>query len=524
MSGRHLGIAAVQHSLLPAVAEPVFQPQVAPEAAIPHPAWQRARAAALEALFSGDATILLGQAGSGKTLLLTDLARVLRNADQPVRLIKQPTALQGARGEDILLVDEADALDADVLEALCAGPAPVLLAVRPGSMERLARLPVRCVALDPLAPEDVARFVAARLAAAGRPRDLLEAEAVLALARHSGGLPRLVNTIGGSALFLAGWDGSPRVKVRHVEEAAAMRNDPGDGALPPRAAPFFASRAAPSTAAMLPNYSAALMRRRVALGGMTAVAGVLFALPWLTHRRVSGPLPAAQADTGHEDAGHRDAASREADSREATPRDVSHQGAARQAVQAAQGDAGGPSQADKEADGLTAAGVADARSELAADGTPDLDARLAPASSVVMATPGGAGGERLTAPGRPAAVAPDRPAGVASDTSVVFQGSIFNETMGQSGHVSLVIRRQPATDAITARFNASQGLVGSGVLAGSVSGTGRITASGQLLMGKNPFLCDLNGVLNGNTLTGSASFVRSGTGATYHSRFTLVRA
>ena len=515
MSGRHLGIAAVQHSFLPAITEPVFQSQIAPEAAIPHPAWQRARAATLEALFSGDATILLGPAGSGKTLLLHDLARVLRNADQPVRLIEQPAALDGPRGEDILLVDEADALDADVLAALCAGPAPVLLAARPSSAERLARLPVRRVALDPLAPEDVARFVATRLAAAGRPRGLLEAEAVLALARHSGGLPRLVNTLGGSALFLAGWDGSPRVRARHVEEAVALRNDPGDGALPPLAAPSLASHATPPAMAVLPNYSAALIRRRAALGSMATAAGVLFALPWLTQRRVAGPLPAAQANTGHKEAGHQDVASQEA----------GHQGTTRQPVQVAQGDAGAPSLATRDTDGPMATGTANAQSELVEDDdTPDFDAQPAhPASSVAVASPAQAGPGRPTAPGHAAGTAQDRDASAASETSVLFQGTIFNETMGQGGHVSLVIHRQPATDAITARFNASRGLVGSGLLAGSVSGTGRITASGQLLMGKNPFLCDLNGTLSGNTLTGSASFVRSGSGTTYHSRFSLVR-
>ena len=510
----------------PAVADPVFQSQIAPEAAVPHPAWQRARAAALEAVFSGDATVLLGAPGSGKTLLLQELARVLRNADQPVRLIRQPAALDGPRGEDILLVDDADDLDADVLAVLCAGPAPVLLAARPSSAERLARHPVRLVALDPLAPEDVAQFVAARLAAAGRERDLLEAEAVLALARHSDGLPRLVNILGGSALFLAGWDGSPRVQSRHVEEAVALRNDPGDGALPPLAAPSLASGTAPPTMAVLPNYSAALVRRRAALGGMAAAAGVLFALPWLTQRRAAGALLAAQADSGHKDAGRQELASRDAGHQGAGGQDVNRHDVARKPVQAAQSDAGTPSLADKDADNPTAASAADAQFKLAeADEMPGLNARpVRPAASVVVAAPVQAEPGRLTVPGHPVAAAPGRNAIAASEAPVLFQGPIFNETMGQGGHVSLVIHRQPATDAITARFNASQGLSGSGVLAGNVSGAGRITASGQLLMGKNPFLCDLSGTLSGNTLTGSASFVRSGSGAIYHSRFTLVRA
>ncbi|MGI4942595.1 MAG: hypothetical protein ACRYHQ_18845 [Janthinobacterium lividum] len=88
-----------------------------------------------------------------------------------------------------------------------------------------------------------------------------------------------------------------------------------------------------------------------------------------------------------------------------------------------------------------------------------------------------------------------------------------------------MIRRQLQGGAITARFDASQGLLGSGVLAGSMSGTGRITASGQLMVGKNPFNCDLSGTIVGDKLTGSASFVRSGnTGWAARSVFTLTRA
>ena len=523
----------MQHSSLLAVADPVFQLQITPEAAVRHPAWQRARAAALEALFSGDATVLLGPPGSGKTLLLHDLARTLRNADQPVRLIRQPGALDGPRGDDILLVDEADALGADALAALCAGPAPVLLAALPSFAERLAAHPVRHVALDPLAPEDVARFVAIRLAAVGRPRDLLEPEAVLALARHSGGLLRLVNTIGGAALFLAGWDGSPRVGLRHVEEAAAMRNDSGEVAPPPAAGPSFASMGndtgeaapplpaelsfarltAPPPVAELPNYSGALLRRRAVLGGMATAAGVLFALPWLTRKPPGESLPAALTGTGT-------------------------RGVAGQTSQVAQAGIVAPTQPVADVGGPTVAATpTSAQPELA---VPDAQQTAAahPAAAAppreaepqrqaepqrLAESPRQAEPQRLTALDRPAP-ATARHMAAGSETALLFQGPIFNETMGQGGHVSLVIQKQAPTGAITARFNASQGLVGSGVLAGSVSGTGRVTASGQLLMGRNSFLCDLNGVLVGDTLTGSASFARPNGGVTYHSRFSLVRA
>ncbi len=491
----------------PAAADLVFQAQIAPEAAVPHPAWQRARAAALEALFSGDATVLLGPPGSGKTLLLHDLARTLRNADQPVRLIEQPGALDGSRGNDILLVDEADSLGADALAALVTGPAPVLLAALPGSAGRLAGHPVRRVALDPLAPEDVARFVATRLAAAGRPRDLLEPEAVLALARYSGGSVRLVNTIGGSALFLAGWDGSARVGLRHVEEAAAMRSD-FDGATP--LLPTEASGpVAPPLVAVLPNYSGALLRRRAALGGMATAAGVLFALPWLTQRRSALPLQAAQAGTPSTGAPSTGAPS------------TGTQGVASRTVQVAQTGAGAASPAIADEGGPATAAIAspaDARPALA-----ELGARpTVLVTPTIVVSPPQAEPRRLAVLNRSTLAAYRGTA--LSETALLFQGSMFNETMGQGGHISLVIQRQASTGAIIARFNASQGLVGSGVLVGNVSGAGRITVSGQLLMGRNPFLCDLDGALVGDTLTGSANFARPSGGVTYHSRFSLIRA
>ena len=96
--------------------------------------------------------------------------------------------------------------------------------------------------------------------------------------------------------------------------------------------------------------------------------------------------------------------------------------------------------------------------------------------------------------------------------------------MGQGGYVTLVIRQHAPDGAITAQFNASQGLSGTGVLAGSLSGTGRITASGPLHMGQNVFYCDLSGAIAGPRLTGSASFARSGNSSyVARSTFNLTR-
>lgn len=528
----------MHQTVLPALADPLFQLQIAPDAAFPHPAWQQARAAVLKALDNGSIAVLLGPPGSGKSLLLKELARTLRQAGKPARLIERTEALDGPPGNGILLVDEADTLSPDALAILCAGPAPVVLAALPGFPARLAGnpRPVREAVLDRLQPQDVARYVAARLAAVGRPRNLIEPEAVLALAGHSSGLLRLVNTLGGAAVFLAGLDGSEHVSRRHVDEAASMREDFGeDGfdqdlvppfqaepahvALPPArpvptalrpdaplpdialpvapppvspvvAEPVSTAVESPASAPLAPppNFRAERIRRRAALGTMATASAILFALPWLTRRQPAALFPSKAAGGP-----------------------------------ASPADPGTPPLvvADSGAAGPAAPEAPTAQAPTAKAEAPRSETPLPPvaASSLPHAEPVRRADKAPSAPPVELRVT------MAPDAPVLFQGPIYNETMGQSGHVALVIRKQASSGAITARFDASQGLLGSGMLAGSMSGTGRIAASGQLMVGKNPFNCDLNGTIVGDKLTGSASFVRNGgSGLTARSVFTLTRA
>lgn len=534
----------MQHTVLPALADPLFQLQIAPDAAFPHPAWQQARAVVLNALYDGGIIVLLGPPGSGKSLLLKELASTLRRAGKPARLIERTEALDGPPGSGILLVDEADTLSPDALAALCAGPAPVVLAALPGFPARLTGnpRPVQEAVLGRLQPQDVARYVAARLDAVGRPRNLIEPEAILALARHSDGLLRLINTLGGAAVFLAGLDGSKHVSRQHVDEAASMRDDFGDEdfnqgaatpfqaepvhvALPPDGPVPIASRPvapflveAPSVAPLqvppvvakpvpmavatpspalhppMPNFRAERIRRRAALSTMITASAVLFALPWLTRRpQGAQPSPSQAADDPVSPATAGNPSLIVADSEAADPTALK--------ASAAQSP-------------VSQASVAQAETV-----RPEAPGPSAPVASLPHAEPVRRV-ERV-----PSAPAAELRVTMPPDAPVLFQGPIYNETMRQGGHVALVIRRQLQGGAITARFDASQGLLGSGVLAGSMSGTGRITASGQLMVGKNPFNCDLSGTIVGDKLTGSASFVRSGnTGWAARSVFTLTRA
>ena len=493
----------MQPTLSPVIADTPFRLQATPSEAIAHPAWQRARAAVLAALGRGEAAVLVGPPGTGKTLLLQDLAQALRHEGRSVRLVERGDALDPVLGTDVLLVDEAGRMDADALARLCATGTSFVLAALPDFAERLDGLarPITPVALEPLSAEEVARFVAARLSAAGRPRDMLEPDAVLALARHSAGLLRLVNVLGGAAVFLAELEEAPRVCRRHVDEAAAMRGGVDEDAAPPappaaeptRAAtpcvktslepltPSLRSRATaatpPTDPSLAPYVPLSAWRRRVALGAATVGLGLVLAGGWtLSGWRAAQPPGApvdARGGTGASPRGH--ASSQPPGAR---PGDRDH------AVESSRDNVGSPAPREEQAP---------------------------PRQLTETSSPPRAG----TAPRSRSAV---------SGVPVSFRGPVYNETMQQGGQMSLAISKQRPSGAIIARFEAWGGLLGSGELTGHLSADGRISASGQLMVGKNLFVCDLSGLVAGDKLTGSASFVRSGGGRVAHSRFTLTRS
>lgn len=477
----------MQHPFPQAVADQMFGSPFASVALFAHPAWQQARAATLEALGGGGTTVLVGPPGSGKSSLVEELARTLREAGNPVRSVEQ-VRNSDSSSDGVLLVDDADGLSNSELAQLCASPAPVLLAALPGFEKRITwhTRPIRCVVLGRLSPQDVGRYVVFKLAAAGRPRGLLEPEAVLALARHSGGLMRLVNTLGGTAVFLAGLEDTPQVALRHVDEAASMHDDiGGDTALLFAAEPALD---APVLGAPAPTPTGGrdrLLGRRAALStAAVAASGVLFALPWLGRRLQSAGPSAAQTSAPP-----------------AIP-DV-----------AVVAESGGTRQFTTDSSALQAESSA---LQAGPEAVP-LPA-MAPQPPVLHAR----SGRRAEKPPTGASTKVQEPL-LAADEAVLFQGPIYNETLGQGGYVTLLLRKQQRSGAITARFNASQGLLGSGVLIGSLSEMGHLAASGPLLVGRNSFMCGLTGTIAGERLTGTADFTRSGRWAA-RSTFTLSRA
>ena len=472
----------MQPTLSPTVSDTPFRLHTAPGEAIAHPGWRQARTAVLAALGRGEAVALLGLPGTGKTLLMQHLAQVLRHEGWSVRLVERGDALHPALQADVLLVDEAGRMGADALDRLCATDMPFVLAALPGFAERLAELPrpITPVTLEPLPPEQIARFVAARLSATGRPSDMLEPGAVLALARHSSGLLRLVNVLAGSAVFLAELERAPRVGRRHVDEAASLR----DGVHEDAAAPASAEKVRPDGATTLRAEAPAALRaplpawrrRRATLGTAAIALSLLLVGGWAVSGWRSMRPSGAQPDS--------------LVPRTESPRDAT----STQPMGVQPNERSG----DAEAPGGESSPVPQQEEQLR---QPQRDAIPRPSAS---ASPR----QRLVAP----------------DALVSFRGPVHNETLQQGGQMSLVIRRQGSPDSISAQFEAWGGLLGSGKLVGTLSDDGRISASGQLMVGKNPFNCDLSGLITDGTLTGSATFVRPGGGRVSRSSFALVRS
>ena len=395
--------------LRPADADLPFDPGLPPERAFAHEGWVEARRAALRALAAGARVALVGEGGTGKTLLLRELARTLGNGGIRVRLSERGDTAAPAGPGTAHLVDEADALDDNAL-ARIATEGLTVLALLPRSVPRLDALPVRfeIVPLRPMRAEEVGGFISAALRDAGLPSDLFTRAALDRLFALSSGLPRLVVTLGRAAVFQARLEGAARVEAAHVNAAETMRSG---------------TEPEPPPAPMAPRPAETKRRLQPALLTLPVLAVAGLGALWL-----------------------------------AQPRSTIH----------------------PEATGAPAA--------------------IAPVDSVAPAAP-------EVAP-QPAATSATPRAEAAAPELGTFRGVTFNETLGRGGTLRLTINRVGTGDTVVAWFEAGGGLAGSGQLAGSLSADGRLVVSGTLLIGRNSFAAELEGILAGDLLTGTARYDR----------------
>ena len=194
--------------------------------------WVLVRDRAAAALLGGSQRLLLtGPAGTGKTVLIEHIARVLR-AGRTV-LIQLADADPAPPGPGVtLFVDEADRLSASKLKQLLdqAAGAIVLTGLAP-LVRRIGAGTVH-LTLEPLGQIDAQEYIAQWLALNGRTPVELDSKAVRVLVELSGGIPRLLSTLLAAGAWLAKNSNAPVIEASHIQEAAELRSVLGAPAAP----------------------------------------------------------------------------------------------------------------------------------------------------------------------------------------------------------------------------------------------------------------------------------------------------
>ena len=259
-------------------------PRTQPMSPVLFTQWVTVRDRAAAALLGGTQRLLLtGAAGTGKTVLIEHVARVLRAAGRTV-IIQLADADPAPPGPGVtLFVDEADRLSAPKLKQLLGEAAGAV--VLTGLAPLVRRVPTGTVhlALEPLGPAEAQAYIAQWLALNGRTSAELDSKAVRVLVDVSGGVPRLLSTLLAAGAWLAKTGSAPVIEASHIKEAAELRS-----VLGPPAAREIAIVERPPERSALVSWSASLTG--VVLLGIAA-ATALHLFPAQTDRAVALASP-----------------------------------------------------------------------------------------------------------------------------------------------------------------------------------------------------------------------------------------
>lgn len=168
--------------------------------------------------------VLVGRAGTGKTVLMNMAARGWNNMGLTVRQVDRGDLVQCALDQrsDLLLIDEANSISDSLLRALVSAgrnyvATTMVFSCLPGSVGRFTFSAGRAavVELAPLSRLDARHYLLEQSTRAGRP-DPFMPEALELVVEGSGGSPRLLQSIASLAYFSAAFDGASQIRPKHV--------------------------------------------------------------------------------------------------------------------------------------------------------------------------------------------------------------------------------------------------------------------------------------------------------------------
>ncbi len=194
-----------------------------------HPTFREARDQVLAELFDARSPVIVtGDAGTGKTLLMREVARVLRSAGWQVitdpradRLLPADTE---ARADDAVplavLIDDASQVSLSQAARIGLLKNVTVVLAGPGTLAESVPAAKAQIHLSPLSVTASVQFVAAWLAHGGYRPDLLASDALVRVIELSRGNPGRLASLLSQSILRASLQPETQVSAREIDDAA----------------------------------------------------------------------------------------------------------------------------------------------------------------------------------------------------------------------------------------------------------------------------------------------------------------